>query len=107
MVLADTAKLSASLIRAGTMPPPAVAARRCSTSPSGKVMPMTRSMPWPGLALPVETVEFPVSYAAEKSMPVVRREPEDRPSGVPAVTNADLATGQARHLDAVAVGVTQ
>jgi hypothetical protein len=58
-------------------------------------------------ALPVETVEFPFSYASEKSMPLVRREPEDRPSGVPAVTNADLATGQARHLDAVAVGVTQ
>jgi hypothetical protein len=59
------------------------------------------------LALPVETVEFPVSYAAEKSMPLVRREPEDRPSRVPAVANGDLATGQARHLDAVAVGVTQ
>ena len=29
------------------------------------------------------------------------------PDGVPAVANADLATGQARHLDAVAVGVTQ
>ena len=60
---------------------------------------------WP--TLPAETVEFPVSYASDKSMPLVRREPEDRPSGVPAVTNADLATGQARHLDAVAVGVTQ
>jgi hypothetical protein len=59
------------------------------------------------LALPVETVEFPVSYAAEKSMPLVRREPEDRPSGVPAIANADLAAGQARHLDAVAVRVTQ
>jgi hypothetical protein len=60
---------------------------------------------WP--TLPAETVEFPVSYASEKSMPLVQREPEDRPPGVPAVTNADLATGKARHLDAVAVGVTQ
>jgi hypothetical protein len=59
------------------------------------------------LALPVETVEFPVSYATEKSVPLVRREPEDRPSGVPAVANTDHATGQARHFDAVAVGVTQ
>jgi hypothetical protein len=46
---------------------------------------------WP--KLPAETVEFPVSYASEKGMPLVRREPEDWPSGVPAVTNADLATG--------------
>ena len=30
-------------------------------------------------SLPAETVEFPVSYAAEKSMPLVRREPEDQP----------------------------
>ena len=40
-------------------------------------------------------------------MPLVRREPEERPCGVPAVANADLATGQARHLDTIAVGVTQ
>lgn len=58
-------------------------------------------------SLPAETVEFPVSYASEKSMPLVRLEPEDRPSGVPAVANADLASGQARYLDAIAVGVTQ
>ena len=86
------------------MPPPA---RGCSTSPPGKVMPddYVEAPVWPTLA--VETVEFPVSYASDKGMPLVRREPEDRPSGVPAVTNADLATGQARHLDAVTVGVTQ
>ena len=59
------------------------------------------------VSLPAETVEFPVPYAAEKGMPLVRREPEDRPCGVPAVANADLATGQARHLDTIAVGVTQ
>jgi hypothetical protein len=58
-------------------------------------------------SLPARTVEFPVSYAAEKSMPLVRREPEDQPARVPAVANADLAIGQARHLDAIAVGVAQ
>ena len=58
-------------------------------------------------SLNADAVEFPVSDAAEKNKPLVRREPEDRPSGVPAVANADLATGQARHLDAVAVGVAQ
>ena len=40
-------------------------------------------------------------------MPLVGREPEDWPYGVSAVTDADLAAGQAGHLDAVAVGVTQ
>jgi hypothetical protein len=59
------------------------------------------------LALTAETVEFPVSDAAEKGVPLVGREPEDWPYGVSAVANADLATGQAGHLDAVAVGVTQ
>jgi hypothetical protein len=59
------------------------------------------------LALTAETVEFPVPDASEKSVPLVGREPEDWPYGVPAVTDADLATGQAGHLDAVAVGVTQ
>jgi len=59
------------------------------------------------LALTAETVEFPVPDATEKSMPLVRCEHQDWPYRVPAVANADLATGQARHLDAVAVGVTQ
>jgi hypothetical protein len=58
------------------------------------------------LALPAETVELPASHASDESMPLIRREPEDRPCGVPAVANADIAAGQARHLDAVAVGVT-
>jgi len=59
------------------------------------------------LALTAETIEFPVSDASEKSMPLPRGEHQDWPYGVSAVANADLATGQARHLDAVAVGVTQ
>ena len=54
-----------------------------------------------------EAVEFAVSYAAEESVPLRRREPQDRSRGVPAVADADRAAGQARHLDAVAVGVTQ
>jgi hypothetical protein len=58
-------------------------------------------------SLPAESVEFSVSYAAEKCMPFVRREPEKRTFGVPAVADTDLAPGQARHLDAVAVGETQ
>jgi hypothetical protein len=57
--------------------------------------------------LPAEAVEFPVPDAAEKGVPLIRREPQDRPCGIPAVTNADLAPGQARYLDAVAVGVAQ
>ncbi len=40
-------------------------------------------------------------------MPLIRRERQDRPGGVPAVADADLATGQAGHLDAIAVCVTQ
>jgi Domain of unknown function (DUF397) len=58
-------------------------------------------------ALRAEAVEFAVSYAAEESVPLRRREPQDRSCGVPAVAHANRATGQARHLDAVAVGVTQ
>ena len=61
----------------------------------------------PMRSLPAEAVEFPVPHAAEKGMPLIRRERQDRPPGVPAVANADLAVGQAGHLDAVAVGVTQ
>jgi hypothetical protein len=90
-------------IRAGTMPPPAWMFD--VTAWQGHADDYVEAPVWP--TLPVETVEFPVSYASDKSMPLARREPEDRPFGVPAVTNADLATGQARHLDAVAVGVTQ
>jgi Arginase family len=61
----------------------------------------------PMRSLPAEAVELPVPHAAEKGMPLIRRELQDRPSGIPAVANADLATGQARHLDAVTVGITQ
>jgi hypothetical protein len=57
-------------------------------------------------SLSAETVEFSVPHAAEKGMPLVRREVEDQPGAVPAVAHADIATGQARHLDAIAVGVT-
>ena len=57
--------------------------------------------------LPAETIEFPVSYASEKSMPFVRCKSENRPFGIPAVTDTDLATGQVRYFDAVAVGETQ
>jgi hypothetical protein len=58
-------------------------------------------------ALPAEAVEFPVPYAAEEGMPLVRREHKDRSCGVSAVANADFAAWQARHLDTVAVGVAQ
>jgi hypothetical protein len=58
-------------------------------------------------ALPAEAVEFPVPDAAEKGVPLIRREPQDGPRGVSAVPNADLAPGQARYLNAVAVGVAQ
>jgi hypothetical protein len=47
----------------------------------------------PDRALPAETVEIPVSYAAEESMPFVRREYQDRPYGIAAVANADRAAG--------------
>ena len=56
---------------------------------------------------PDETVEFPVSDAADKSVPLGRREPQHRAGGVPAVADADLATRQVSHLDTIAVGVTQ
>jgi len=45
--------------------------------------------------------------AAEKGVPLIRREPQDGPRGVSAVPNADLASRQARYLDAVTVGVAQ
>ncbi len=108
MVLADTgAKLSKSPDPRGTMPRPTGARPWMFgvTAWQDHADDYVDALVWS--ALPVETVEFPVSYASEKSVPLVRREPEDRPSGVPAVANADLATGQARHLYAVAVGVTQ
>jgi len=43
--------------------------------------------------LPTETIEFSVSYAAEESVPFVRREPENCPVGVPTVADTDLALG--------------
>jgi hypothetical protein len=43
--------------------------------------------------LHTETVEFSVSYAAEKSMPFVRGKSENRPFGVTAVADADLTIG--------------
>jgi hypothetical protein len=43
--------------------------------------------------LPAETVEFSVSHAAEKCVPFVRRERQNRPAGVPAVADADPAIG--------------
>ena len=61
----------------------------------------------PVRSLPADAVEFAVPHAAEEGMPLIRRERQDGPSGVSAVANADLATGQARHLDAVAAGITQ
>lgn len=54
-----------------------------------------------------ETVELAVASPTEKSVPLVRREAEDRSLSIPAVPDADLAARQAGHLDAVAVGVTQ
>jgi hypothetical protein len=58
-------------------------------------------------SLPAKTIEFSVSYAAEKCVPFVRRESENQSFGVPAVANADSTIGHARHLDAIAVGETQ
>ena len=56
---------------------------------------------------PAETIEFSVSYAAEKRVPFIGCKSENRPGGVPAVADADFALGKARHLDTVAVGETQ
>jgi hypothetical protein len=56
---------------------------------------------------PAETIEFSVSYTTEKRVPFIGCKSENRPSGVPAVADADLARGKARHLYAVAVGETQ
>ena len=44
-------------------------------------------------SLHAETVEFPVAYASEECVPFIRREPENRPFGFPAVTDPDLAAG--------------
>jgi hypothetical protein len=41
--------------------------------------------------------------SSDKGAPFVRREPENGPLAVPAVTNADLTAVQAGYLDAVAV----
>ena len=45
--------------------------------------------------------------ASDKGAPFVRREPENGPFAVPAVTNADLTAVQAGYLDAVAVREAQ
>jgi hypothetical protein len=70
-----------------------------------------RALPYPADAyatyLPAETVEFSVTDAAKKCVPFVRRELKNCTCGVPAVTDADPAVGQARYLDAVTVGKTQ
>jgi hypothetical protein len=58
-------------------------------------------------SLHAETVEFPVAYASEECVPFIRRESQNRPFGFPAVTDPDLAAGQASYLDTVAVGETQ
>ena len=89
---------------------------RDSRDPGGPVLRFTRAG-WAAFlggarlgivrSLPAEAVELPVPDAAEKGVPLIRREPQDGPCGVSAVPNADLAPGQARHLDAVAVGVAQ
>ena len=112
LVLAQTQVLTA---QAGQHAPGAAADDPTCCRRNGEGAALTRvTTSSPGRAgrpsmrsLPAETVKFSVSHAAEKGMPLVRREPEDRPCGVPAVANADLATGQARHLDAIAVGVAQ
>ena len=44
-------------------------------------------------SLHAETVEFPVVDATEECAPFIRREPENRPFGFPAVTDPDLAAG--------------
>ena len=53
--------------------------------------------------LPTEAVEFSVPDAAEKCMPFVRRKLENCTFGIPAVSHADPAIGQARYLNAIAV----
>lgn len=58
-------------------------------------------------SLHAETVEFPVANAPEECVPFIRRESENRPFGLPAVADPDLAVGQASYLDTVAVGETQ
>ena len=47
----------------------------------------------PPRPLPAETVEFSVSYAAEKCVPFVRRKRQNRPAGVPAIADGDPAIG--------------
>ncbi len=54
-----------------------------------------------------ETIEFSVSHSSEERVPFARGKSENRTFGVLAVANTDLASRQARHLDAVAVGETQ
>ena len=54
--------------------------------------------------LAAEAVELAVAYAADERMPLVGREAENRPLRVPTVANTDLAAGQIRHLNAIAVG---
>lgn len=59
------------------------------------------------VALSGEAVELAVPNAAEERVPLVGREAEYRPLRVAAVADADRASGQARHFNAVAVGETQ
>jgi hypothetical protein len=43
--------------------------------------------------LPAETVEFSVSYPADKGVPFVRGKPENGPFSVAAVPDADFTIG--------------
>jgi hypothetical protein len=79
--------------------------RRPSADEGRAPNPGTR--PRGALPLLAEAVELAVLHAADEGVPLVRREAENRPAGVAAVANADLASGQVRHLNAVAVRVAQ
>src|ERR1700757_1703361 len=58
----------------------------------------------PCAGMPADPVDFPEPRAGDEGIPLSRREPQDRPLRAPAVANPDLAFGQVRCLDAVAVG---
>ena len=72
---------------------PAEPSASTASAPIGSPYPGRCYSTMPTRPLPTETVEFPVMHATDKCVPFVRRERQNRPSGVPAVADTDAAIG--------------
>jgi len=72
---------------------PAEPSASTASAPVGSPYPGRCCSTMPTRPLLTKTVEFPVMHATDKCVPFVRRERQNRPSGVPAVADTDAAIG--------------